>query len=151
MSLRTITLSPDECRTLLSTTSVGRVATTQHGLPAVVPVRYALSDDRLVVQVVGDDDGYTSCVDAVVGFEADEMAGAGHYAWWVVAIGIARPVQPSAAVDARDGATVGGDEPASGGSFTLALDRISGYRVDDPAPGPHHDDVGWIRRTPAAT
>jgi Pyridoxamine 5'-phosphate oxidase len=43
-------LTEAECLTLLATSQVGRLAITQHALPALIPVRLRLAGDHVVIE-----------------------------------------------------------------------------------------------------
>src|SRR3546814_5823232 len=50
-------LTPEECRTLLSTHGVGRIAvTTPDGRPAIIPVNYEIVDDDIVFRTASSEE-----------------------------------------------------------------------------------------------
>ncbi|MEU1258500.1 pyridoxamine 5'-phosphate oxidase family protein [Streptomyces chartreusis] len=91
-------LTPEECRALLSTHGVGRIAvTTPGGRPAIIPVNYEIVDDTIVFRTAPG-----SVAAAAVGtdaaFEVDHMDDASSQGWSVLAVGPASAVTETAAV-----------------------------------------------------
>jgi uncharacterized protein len=83
-------LDRSACLRLLAHCGIGRIAVTAGALPMILPVRYALDGDRVVLCV-----GVGSTLDqatrhAVVAFEVDGVDGAGE--WSVSIVGVAQPV-----------------------------------------------------------
>jgi len=78
-----------ECRTLLASHSVGRVAYTEHALPAIRPVNYTLHGTHIVLRTNAD--GLAARLDGqVVAFEIDEVDTENRSGWSVVVTGTAR-------------------------------------------------------------
>ncbi|KAF5999108.1 pyridoxamine 5'-phosphate oxidase family protein [Streptomyces sp. WAC00263] len=91
-------LSPDECRSLLSTHGVGRVAVSaSDGRPAVVPVNYEVVDEAIVFRTATDSVAATA-VEAEVAFEVDHVDEALSQGWSVLAVGPASVVTEPDAV-----------------------------------------------------
>lgn len=91
-------LSPEECRTLLSTHGVGRVAvSTADGRPAVVPVNYECVDDVIVFRTAPDSVP-AAAAETEVAFEVDHVDEALSQGWSVLAVGPARVVTGPEAV-----------------------------------------------------
>ncbi|MFJ8849719.1 pyridoxamine 5'-phosphate oxidase family protein [Streptomyces sp. NPDC102437] len=89
-------LGPEECRTLLSTHGVGRVAVSaSDGRPAVIPVNYAVIDDAIVFRTAP---GSVTAAAAhkEVAFEVDHVDDALSQGWSVLAVG------PASIVTDRD-------------------------------------------------
>ncbi|WP_149549238.1 pyridoxamine 5'-phosphate oxidase family protein [Streptomyces marokkonensis] len=84
-------LTPQECRTLLSTHGVGRIAVTTPEGPTVVPVNYDVVDDAIAYRTAPG-----SVPAAAVGletaFEVDHFDEAGSQGWSVLAVGPAQAV-----------------------------------------------------------
>ncbi|GAB2449069.1 pyridoxamine 5'-phosphate oxidase family protein [Streptomyces incanus] len=84
-------LGPEECRALLSTHGVGRVAVTTSEGPVVIPVNYEVVDDAIAFRTAPD-----SVTAAAVGsnaaFEVDHVDEAMSRGWSVLAVGPARVV-----------------------------------------------------------
>lgn len=83
-------LGVEECRRLLETELLGRIALSVGALPAVLPVLYWLSGDRVVFAVEADS-LYAALVDNVVAFEVDHLDLASHQGWTVLVVGRSRP------------------------------------------------------------
>ncbi|MDN0199133.1 pyridoxamine 5'-phosphate oxidase family protein [Streptomyces sp. S.PNR 29] len=91
-------LSPEECRTLLSTHGVGRIAvSTSDGHPAVVPVNYEVVDDTIVFRTAPDSVP-AEAVGTEVAFEVDHVDEALSQGWSVLAVGPASVVTEPDAV-----------------------------------------------------
>ncbi|MEU0112423.1 pyridoxamine 5'-phosphate oxidase family protein [Streptomyces bobili] len=91
-------LSPEECRALLSTHGVGRIAVSApDGRPAVVPVNYDVVDDAIVFRTEPDSTP-AAAVGSEVAFEVDHMDEALSQGWSVLAVGPASVVTEPDAV-----------------------------------------------------
>ncbi|WP_435210401.1 pyridoxamine 5'-phosphate oxidase family protein [Streptomyces sp. bgisy034] len=91
-------LGPEECRTLLSTHGVGRVAVTaSDGRPAVVPVNYEVVDDTIMFRTAPDSVS-AAAVGTDVAFEVDHVDEALSQGWSVLAVGPAGVVTEPDAV-----------------------------------------------------
>ncbi|MFD9434293.1 DUF1918 domain-containing protein [Streptomyces sp. NPDC060002] len=85
-------IGPEECRTLLSTHGVGRVAVwAADGRPAVVPVNYDVVDDAIVFRTAPNSTP-AAAVGTEVAFEVDHMDEALSQGWSVLAVGPANVV-----------------------------------------------------------
>ncbi|MFI2435334.1 DUF1918 domain-containing protein [Streptomyces sp. NPDC018693] len=91
-------LAPEECRTLLSTHGVGRIAVSApDGRPAVVPVNYDVVDGAIVFRTAPDSVP-AAAVGAEVAFEVDHVDEAMSQGWSVLAVGPASVVTEPDAV-----------------------------------------------------
>ncbi|MFI6935807.1 pyridoxamine 5'-phosphate oxidase family protein [Streptomyces sp. NPDC050287] len=91
-------MDPEECRTLLSTHGVGRIAVSAgDGRPAVVPVNYDVVDDAIVFRTAPGSTPAAS-VGTEVAFEVDHMDEAMSQGWSVLAVGPASSVTDPEAV-----------------------------------------------------
>ncbi|WAX81484.1 pyridoxamine 5'-phosphate oxidase family protein [Streptomyces sp. KMM 9044] len=88
---RLLDLGPEECRTLLSTHGVGRVAVSTVDGPAVVPVNYDVVDDAIVFRT-SPGSVPAAAVGSDTAFEVDHMDEAMSQGWSVLAVGPARLV-----------------------------------------------------------
>ncbi|WP_128378897.1 DUF1918 domain-containing protein [Streptomyces cavernae] len=80
-------LGPEECRALLSTHGVGRVAVSEpDGRPAVVPVNYEVIDDSIVFRTAPDSLP-AAAVGTEVAFEVDHVDDVLSQGWSVLATG----------------------------------------------------------------
>ena len=98
-------LSAEECIELLRTKTVGRVGLSASSLPFVLPVRYVVDDDRILMRTGQDTRMAAATSDAVVAFEVDEFDDDMDAGWSVMVQGFAREVVGST----RDGARRRGD------------------------------------------
>lgn len=116
----------DECRRLLRTEPLGRIALSVQALPAVVPVLFHLAGDR-VVFTVETDALFAALTDNIVAFEVDHIDVETHEGWAVVAVGRSGPVAGDAPLR-----RVGDSEGAlstAGRLMGISLDRLSGRRA----------------------
>lgn len=91
-------LSPEECRTLLSTHGVGRIAVSAaDGRPAVVPVNYEVVDDAILFRTAPGS-APAAAAGKEVAFEVDHVNDALSQGWSVLAVGPARVVTEPDAV-----------------------------------------------------
>ncbi|MGW7363517.1 pyridoxamine 5'-phosphate oxidase family protein [Streptomyces sp. NPDC054841] len=123
-------LSPDECRTLLSTHGVGRVAVSTPDGPAVVPVNYEVFDDAIAFRTAPDSVP-AAAVGADVAFEVDHLDEATSQGWSVLVVGPAQAVTDPDAV--RRLADRAHTEPWAGGEremwVSIQPTRLSGRRI----------------------
>src|SRR5665213_4157934 len=116
----------DECRRLLRTEPLGRIALSVQALPAVVPVLFHLAGDR-VVFTVETDALFAALTNNIVAFEVDHIDVETHEGWAVVAVGRSRPVAGAVPLgrvhDSEDAL------PPSGRLIAISLDRLSGRRA----------------------
>ncbi|MFB6876949.1 pyridoxamine 5'-phosphate oxidase family protein [Streptomyces sp. NPDC056323] len=85
-------LGPEECRTLLSTHGVGRVAVSaSDGRPSIVPVNYEVIDDAIVFRTAPGS-VTAAAADNEVAFEVDHVDDALSQGWSVLAVGPASTV-----------------------------------------------------------
>ncbi|WP_406376956.1 DUF1918 domain-containing protein [Streptomyces sp. NBC_00647] len=92
-------LSVGECRTLLSTHGVGRVAVSpSDGSPAVVPVNYDVVDDAIVFRTAPGSVTAAAAGTTEVAFEVDHVDEALSQGWSVLAVGPAELVTDPEAV-----------------------------------------------------
>ncbi|MFE1962206.1 pyridoxamine 5'-phosphate oxidase family protein [Streptomyces sp. NPDC059479] len=131
-------LSSEECRALLSTHGVGRVAVYTHNGPAVVPVNYVLAGDGSVAYRTALGTAAAAAADQEVVFEVDHVDDAVRQGWSVNVIGTARAVTGDAAARGLDQQAY--TTPWAGEDRRLWLSifpaRMTGRRIGPvPAPG----------------
>jgi uncharacterized protein len=129
-------LTEEECRALLGTESVGRIAVSVGALPGIFPVNYVVVDDDIVF-LTGEGLKLRAALEnTVVGFEVDSLDRALDYGWSVLVVGVAREV--SAEEQERLGPVR--VSPWAGGDRTHMVrihpEMISGRRIVPPAGGP---------------
>jgi hypothetical protein len=123
-------LSPEECRTLLSTHGVGRIAVSTSDGPAVVPVNYEVIDDGIAFRTAPDSVP-AAAVGTEVAFEVDHVDEAMSQGWSVLVVGPAREVtEPEAVGRLVERAHT---EPWAGGHremwVSIQATRITGRRI----------------------
>lgn len=78
-------MTAEQCRRLLASTHIGRIALTVGALPVVLPVQYSVDGGRLLVRTPGHHDIGRGVDGQVVGFEADQLD-LDHGVGWCVSI-----------------------------------------------------------------
>ncbi|MFI9151644.1 pyridoxamine 5'-phosphate oxidase family protein [Streptomyces sp. NPDC053367] len=126
-----VDLGPQECRRLLSTHGVGRIAVSApDGHPAVVPVNYEVMDDAIVFRTAPDSVP-AAAVGTEVAFEVDHVDEAMSQGWSVLAVGPASVVTEPDAV--RRLAQRAHTEPWAGGAremwVSIRPTRLTGRRI----------------------
>ncbi|MER6122119.1 DUF1918 domain-containing protein [Streptomyces sp. NPDC001795] len=123
-------LGPDECRSLLSTHGVGRIAVSTPDGPAVVPVNYEVIDGAIAYRTAPDSVP-AAAVGAEVAFEVDHMDEAMSQGWSVLVVGSARIVtEPDVVRRLTEHAHT---EPWAGGAREMWVSiqprRLTGRRI----------------------
>lgn len=83
-------LDERECRRLLPTQPIGRLAFTEHALPVIRPAHFVFRGPRLVLAGLTDGRVASARRDSLVAFEVDAYDAARRQGWWVCAIGRCR-------------------------------------------------------------
>lgn len=123
-------LTAEECVALLRTKSVGRLGLSASSLPFVIPVRYVLDRDRILMRTGRDTQMAAATDGAVVAFEVDEFAEGLDEGWSVLVQGFAREVQSGAEFDpATDEVLRSWVGPMPARCFSIPTDVISGHRL----------------------
>jgi nitroimidazol reductase NimA-like FMN-containing flavoprotein (pyridoxamine 5'-phosphate oxidase superfamily) len=123
-------LSAEECLDLLRTRSVGRIGLSASSLPFVVPVRYVVDEDRILMRAGRDTRMAAATNDAVVAFEVDEFDQDLDAGWSVMVQGLAREVTATTLVDPAAEAVLSswvGSAPAR--CFSIPIEIVSGARL----------------------
>ncbi|MFH8618691.1 helix-turn-helix domain-containing protein [Streptomyces sp. NPDC017979] len=127
-------LDEGECRELLATGGVGRIAVTTSEGPAVVPVNYAVSGDRIVFRTAPGTVP-AAAADTEVAFEVDRIDDAFSSGWSVLVVGDAQGVTDPELVRALE--EHADDLSWAGGDRSLWLEivprRVSGRRIVNAA------------------
>lgn len=84
-------LTRHECLRLLRSAEIGRLGFSEHALPSIRPVNFALHGDDIIVRTTAGG-AISKVAGAVVAFEVDEIDAVTHSGWSVVVIGKAEPV-----------------------------------------------------------
>ena len=95
-------LDEPECRRLLTGAVIGRLAYTEGALPAIRPVHFAMSGDRIVIPAQVGSTVAVACRNAVVAFEADDFDAVARTGWTVTVVGQSQVVSRPAEVAALD-------------------------------------------------
>ena len=119
-------LSRRECLGLLSTVKVGRIAFHAGALPMILPVSYVLEDRGIVARVRSGSQLESATMDAVVAFEADDVAPGRGRGWSVTVTGFVRHIDGRGPL-----ADWAGDETDR--LVCISLDMVSGRRSLVPA------------------
>ena len=85
---KVVELDADECRGLLRSKKVGRLAFLHEGAPTIMPMNFALTDDLLVVRTLAHG-AAARCVGHPVAFEVDDIDDFLEAGWSVVVAGTA--------------------------------------------------------------
>jgi hypothetical protein len=117
-----------ECRRLLGSAHLGRVALSVAAMPSVLPVLYRVVDDRIVFGV--ECDLYEALCDNIVAFEVDHVDEESHQGWTVLVVGRSLPADDLY----RSGFVMPG---ALSGRFPdrligISIDRLSGRGTVEP-------------------
>jgi len=121
------TLTREECLRHLAEGSVGRVSISSRAMPAVLPVRYSLVDDRILFWTDPHDHPAAIADGTVIGFQADNIDPSIHEGWSVMIVGrVSHVRQPEAALEEG---TPRGWATASGPLVALSLDLVDGRRL----------------------
>lgn len=123
-------LTPTECRALLATRSIGRLAyIARTGVPDIVPVNYVMDGQALVVRSAPGPKLQAAERREIVAFEVDDIDEISHTGWSVVVVG------PASRVPVEDTAHPGGPRPTPWASgprrHTIRIEprRIDGRRL----------------------
>jgi len=82
-------LTYDECVRRLDAGSIGRVAITEHAMPAILPVNYVRSGARILFRTEPGGTLARGCNGSVVAFEIDGVGREGAAGWSVLVVGTA--------------------------------------------------------------
>jgi nitroimidazol reductase NimA-like FMN-containing flavoprotein (pyridoxamine 5'-phosphate oxidase superfamily) len=92
-------LTEDECRALLRSHSVGRIAVYIGEAPAILPVNYAMLDDDVVFLTDPGSKLSAALMRVQVAFEVDELIEATHAGWSVLVTGYVEQVEDRETLD----------------------------------------------------
>lgn len=127
-----IELSSGECRELLATGAVGRVAFTTSNGPRIVPVSYTIVEEAIIFRTTAYSELGTHGPNTEVAFEVDQLDYGAQAGWSVVATGRAEAVEDFEAIQAI---RLGGGDPTpwAAGSrqlyFQLRWRELTGRRL----------------------
>lgn len=122
-----VELTTDQCRELLDTDQIGRLAFVTPSGPRIVPVNYVVEGDELRFRTTPYSELATYAVGEQVAFEIDHLDHERERGWSVVAHGLCARVDPDDDAEGRD------PEPWAGGTRPLVLGvawtELTGRRV----------------------
>jgi len=125
-------LTYDECLRRLDAGGVGRVAITQHALPAILPVNFVTRGERILFRTEPGGMLAHGCDGKVVAFEIDGIDSDGRAGWSVLVIGTASildwAAQDVVETDLLSAVTAGRDQ-----FVAITVGQLSGREVVDSA------------------
>jgi nitroimidazol reductase NimA-like FMN-containing flavoprotein (pyridoxamine 5'-phosphate oxidase superfamily) len=123
-------LTEDECRALLRSASLGRVAVRIGEAPAILPVNYAMLDDDVVFRTAAGSKLSASLMGIRMAFEVDHVDEATGAAWSVLVVGYAEEIRDETTRARVDGLGLESWSP-SDLPFIVRIDTraISGRRI----------------------
>jgi len=133
------TLDDDECVALIGDRVIGRVAVTIGAIPAVFPVSFTFLDGAIYFRTAEGTQLARAVCRSVVAFEVDDLDAVHHQGWSVLAVGVARPLEPGApAVEALASrlplrALASGEKDQW---MRIWPEFLSGRRITGTGPGP---------------
>jgi nitroimidazol reductase NimA-like FMN-containing flavoprotein (pyridoxamine 5'-phosphate oxidase superfamily) len=124
------TLDRAECLELLRTVTVGRIAFTERGLPAIQPVNFTVDGSNVIIRTSGGGKLAAAVAGAMVAFEADEVDAATRTGWSVVVMGHASLIRDIDQLVALAGPDSHPWAPGrSGHVIRIRSERITGRRI----------------------
>ena len=135
-------LTRAECRELLPSATVGRLAVPTPNFPTVEPVSFAVVEGELVVAVRAGSAGEAVAAGTTLSFEADVLDPAHRHGWSVVVSGPVVDLDDDVAAVVRPQL---GPWPAAHGDRLLLIrsDRITGQRI---ISGPETAETAQVER-----
>ncbi len=118
-------LDRTECLRLLREAAIGRIALSHRALPTVVPVSFALDDDRILVRTGDGARLHAAQSDAVVAFEVDDFDVERGTGWSVLVTGRAS-LERDASVVARVPRWPANDVDDV---ISISIELVSGRRI----------------------
>lgn len=91
-------LNEQECRRLLATQAIGRLAFTEQALPVIVPAHFVVRGPEIVLAGLTDGRVAGARKEAVVAFEVDAYDDATRQGWWVCTLGRSRLITDRAQI-----------------------------------------------------
>jgi nitroimidazol reductase NimA-like FMN-containing flavoprotein (pyridoxamine 5'-phosphate oxidase superfamily) len=95
-------LNEEECRELLGTAVIGRLAFTEGALPAVQPVHFSLLGNHVVIPTRPGSKVAAATANTVVAFEADDFDPQTRTGWSVTTVGPSRLLTDPGEIDALE-------------------------------------------------
>jgi uncharacterized protein len=121
-------LDEAECRRLLASAPIGRVAYTRDALPAIQPVIFRVHEDHVLFPAHPDGDLMAGIRGAVVAFEVDAYDDRALTGWSVTVLGPSRPVTDP--VESARYGTLGWPQPAPERCYVaISMTVLRGWRT----------------------
>ncbi|WP_299954438.1 pyridoxamine 5'-phosphate oxidase family protein [uncultured Modestobacter sp.] len=95
-------LDDGECRALLATATIGRIAFTEGALPAIQPVSFTVDRGEIVVPTQQGSTVAAASRGTVVAFEVDDYDVLGRTGWHVTVVGTSRLISDPAGIGELD-------------------------------------------------
>ncbi|MGY2002683.1 pyridoxamine 5'-phosphate oxidase family protein [Blastococcus sp. SYSU DS1024] len=128
-------LSPAECRALLVSVPIGRLAFTVGALPTVQPVHFIVRGNDVLIPARRGGKVEAASHGAVVAFEVDEYHPSTRTGWSVTVVGRSRVLTDPAEVAALRRAGLIAWAPAPDACvIAVRISRITGRRLSRPLP-----------------
>lgn len=118
-------LTYDECLRRLDAGNIGRVAITSHALPAIVPVNFVRSGERILFRTEPGGMLAHGCDGTVVAFEIDGLDATGFAGWSVLVVGAAQLLTTANG----DSGVVSALRGADGQLVSIGLGQVSGREI----------------------
>ena len=123
-----------ECRQLLGTASIGRIAFTEGAMPAIQPASFAVREDDVLIPTGLGSKMAAGSRGAVLAFEVDEYDLAERTGWNVTVIGPSRLISVPSQITALDALGVAPWAPATTHCYiALHMAVVRGRRISPPA------------------
>lgn len=97
-----IPIGERECRKLLPTQSVGRIAFTERALPVIYPAHFVVDEDEIILAALPDGRVASAERGAIVAFEVDAYDPTTGQGWCVCTLGRSRLITDTAHLQALD-------------------------------------------------
>ena len=123
-------LSSGECRRLLASMPIGRLAFTVGALPTIQPVHFGVRDDEVLIPARRGGKVEAASHGAVVAFEVDAYDEASRTGWSVTVVGPSRVLSDPAEVTLLEGTGLTPWAPGPNGCVVVVrIARITGRRI----------------------
>jgi uncharacterized protein len=135
-----ISLDREVCLGLLATQSLGRLIFTQRALPDVLPVRYRLEGEGVLIPLAVGSAAAAACLGSVVAFEVDHFDPRLLTGWSVTLVGQGRQVTRPVTRQVQDGGAPAalslGDTEDGDLILWVAAQKITGHDLSSAGPDP---------------